>query len=118
MPLWFTDILDPAADLDTTIAIATVDIDPLTSEDFTDAEVALLTENGFAVCNTGDDTGTLYAVTYFQYMRNKKSLTGIVPRKITLASGDWCLTPVIKVFAGDDANYATTVTAVNIGIIR
>jgi hypothetical protein len=118
MPLWFADILDPAVDLSGTWAIATEDIDPITSSSFTASEKDLLISNGFAVCNVADAAGIVYAVTYFQYMKNKYSLTGLIPRKIALAAGDWCLTPVVKIFAGNHASYATTVTALNIGVIK
>ena len=106
-PLWFNDI-------EYHNLVTPADFDPLVTAAAHD--VGLYIRNGFAVKNATANVGHIYAVTLAQYLANHKSVTGIVPRRIDLDGYDWCLTPIVKVF-DTVAPYASTVTAINVGII-
>jgi len=108
-PIWFDDIEE--------YSIATADFNPGTTVTAYDHEN--YQRNGFALKNGTETAGFIRAVTLAQYLRNNKSVTGIVPRRIDLNGGDWALTPLIKVFAANDATYPSTgMTIVNIGLIK
>lgn len=111
-PLWFDDI--EAA------SIAAADFDPITTLDVpaTEHEIGRYSRNGFGVKNGTETAAFIRAVTLAQYRANHNSLTGVVPRTIYLNGGDWCLTPVVKVFAANDATYPSTgMTNINVGWI-
>lgn len=107
-PLWFDDII--------AFDISTTDFDPIATE--ADHDIGQYTRNGFGVKNGTETAAFIRAVTLAQYRANHKSLTGIVPRTIYLNGGDWCLTPVVKIFAADDGTYPSTgMTNINVGLI-
>lgn len=110
-PLWFEDIPDY-------VDISAADFSPIEDGALEDTEIEVYTKSGFGVKNATEDAGYIYAVTWHQYEANRRDLTGIVPRQIYLLGGDWALTPLVKVFAGDDDEYASTVTTINVGTIR
>lgn len=125
MPLWMEDITDYAS-------IATANFDPLATYQATPTSANLShmyshLKSGFAVKNATDNSGYIYAITWNQletYLKANKGLvetswsySGIVPRQIHLAAGEWCVTPLAKVFADNDGTYASTVTTINVGRI-
>lgn len=126
LPLWFEDI--PVYQ-----SIATADYDPIATYQASLMDSSDLTlmnslvAHGFGVKNATEDAGYIYAITlnqYLDYLSENKGieavdidLSGIVPRQIQLMGGEWCVTPIVKVFADDDVTYASTVVTVNIGRI-
>jgi hypothetical protein len=126
IPFWFEDILDYAS-------IATTDFDPIAtyvggSKATSDlSKLNKYIKGGFGVKNATDNSGYIYAVTWAQfqdYISTNRgvvpanyTLAGIVPRQIFLASGEWCLTPIVKVFKDNDGTYASTVATINTGRI-
>lgn len=112
-PLWFDDI--------EAVSIASADFNPITdlgAVPATEHQVGRYIRNGFGVRNGSETAAFIRAITLAQYRANNKSLVGIVPRTIYLNGGDWCLTPVVKVFAANSGTYPSTgMTNVNIGLI-
>lgn len=126
IPFWFEDILNYAS-------IATTDFDPIATYQagsMASADLSKLNmyvKGGFGVKNATDNSGYIYAVTWAQfqtYLNQNKgvlpaswTLAGIVPRQIFLAAGEWCVTPIVKVFKDNDGTYASTVVTINTGRI-
>jgi len=124
-PLWFNNITDYAS-------IAVADFSPVatylagaaTSVRLSACNVYI--KHGFAVKNATENAGYIWAITWTDYQgylaTNKENplvITSITPRQIYLLAGEWCLTPVIKVFAGNDGSgHASTVATINVGTIR
>jgi hypothetical protein len=107
-PLWFDDEQD--------VSIATANFDPMLTEAAHD--VGKFSHNGYGIKNCTETAGLVRVITVFQYRANRNSVTGIVPRTVRLNGGDWCLTPVVKVFATNDANYPSIgMTYITVGII-
>ena len=109
LPIWF-DHIESAS-------IATANYDPIV----TLAGLKTLghfTSNGFGLKNGTETAAFIRAITLAQYRMNRNSCTGVVPTTIHLNGGDWCLTPLIKVFAANDGTYPSTgMTTVDIGWI-
>jgi hypothetical protein len=127
LPLWFRDILSYSS-------IGTVAIDPVATYQASakaTSNLSLMNEyvaHGFGVKNATDTAAYIFAITLAQYesyvtqnrgiLPANYVLTGITPRQIHLAAGEWCLTPIVKVFAGNaGGGFASTVTVVNVGLI-
>jgi len=79
--------------------------------------------HGFMVKNATTNIGHIYAITWYQYVRDGhysyidfRTGVALVPRRIDLDGYDWCITPLAKVF-DTVAPYASTVTAINVGKI-
>ena len=126
LSLWFEDILAYSS-------IATANVDPIAvyqAGSMATSDLSLMNEyvaHGFGVKNATDTAGYIYAITFSQfesYLKQNRGilpvnyvLTGIVPRQIHLAAGEWCVTPIVKVFKDNDGTYPSTITTVNIGRI-
>jgi hypothetical protein len=127
IPFWFECITDYTS-------IATADFDPIATYKNGAQTSALLSKmnsyvaNGFGVKNATDNAGYIYAITYCQYddylFKNPNispasiDLSGITPRQIDLAGHEWCVTPIVKVFADNaGGGYASTVVTINVGRI-
>lgn len=126
LPLWMDDFLYYGS-------IATSNYDPIATYQAgakTSVLNAVLWEaikGGFAVKNATADAGYIYAITWRQFedyrLQNKQlteatwDLSAIVPRQIYLLGGEFALTPIVKVFAGNDATYKSTVATINVGKI-
>ena len=126
VPFWFDCITDYAS-------IATSAFDPIATYQGGAQTAALLSTmnmyvaNGFGVKNATDNSGYIYAITWCQYndykIKNQAitpatiNLAGITPRQIHLSAGEWCVTPIVKVFADNDGTYPSTVTTINVGRI-
>jgi len=127
LPLWFQDIISYSS-------IATTDLDPIATYKASakaTSDLSLMNQyvaHGFGVKNATDTGAYIFAITLAQYKSYVSQnrgilpasyvLTGITPRQIHLAAGEWCLTPIVKVFAGNaGGGFASTVGTVNIGII-
>jgi hypothetical protein len=113
-PLWFHDI--------EYWNIAIQDFDPPGQQ--TQYNIGDYMSNGFGVKNATATAGYIYAITWYQYESDGHNSfidfrTGLalVPRRIDLDGYDWCITPLAKVFADNDANYPSTITAINVGKI-
>jgi hypothetical protein len=97
--------------------IATANFDPITlGTDVTgtlnDSGIGKYSRNGFLV--RPDTDGALYGITYDQYIRNYKSLTGLTPQKFLGLANTWIECPFVKVYAASDAQYGSTSAYVNI----
>jgi hypothetical protein len=126
LPIIFEDIVAYAA-------IGTADYDPIATYkggSMAEADLSVLgtfINNGFGVQNATATGAYIYAITWSQFDAYKKrnkglaaasySLTGITPRQIWIGAGDWAQTPIVKVFAGNDATYKSTVTTICVGRI-
>jgi hypothetical protein len=124
MPFFVTDIVNY-------YTLAAVDFSPIddTPAIFSATEEDLYIKNGFMFYNATDNSGIAYVVTWneFQIHRqqqnralvtNAQVLALCTPVAVYLASGDWCMTPVVKVFNIQNGQYLSTVTMINIGTIR
>lgn len=125
-PLWMEDFLAYQS-------IATTAYDPIATYQASakaTSDLATLNKHvkgGFSVKNATENSGYIYAVTWSQFedylSQNRKlteanwDLSGIVPRQIFLLGGEWALTPIVKVFKGNDGTYASTVVTINVGRI-
>lgn len=126
LPLWFKDFLGYQG-------IATTAYDPIATYQASaktttnEATLNVAIKGGFAVKNATENAGVIYAVTLTQfedYLALNKgitkanwSLTGITPRAIYLAAGEWALTPLVKVYAGNHGAYPSTVVTINVARI-
>ena len=110
MPLWFEDI--------EYVSVATANYSPSEDESLSEANVAKYVQSGFVVMNCGDDAGYVEAITWEQYRANSLSLTGLTPRKLYAASMDVVYTPIVKVYAADDVTYPSSISTLNIGIVK
>jgi len=110
MPLYFEDI--------DYVSVATANYSPSENESLSAALKAKYMQSGFIVMNCTSDLAYVYAITWEQYRANKNSLTGLEPKQLYAASGDVVYTPLVKVYAGNDATYPSTMTMLNIGIIK
>ena len=86
-------------------------------------------KSGFLAANATDTAGLAYVVTWNEFQLHRQEanrdlvadvtvLALCAPVAIYLASGDWTMTPIVKIFATENQTYPTTVTYVNIGTIR
>jgi len=96
---------------------------------FTATQEEVYTKNGFLAMNATDNSGLVYVITWneFQIHRAQTNhalvadlavLALCTPVAIYLASGDWTMTPIVKVFADNDQTYPSTVVTLNIGTVR
>ena len=114
------------------VSIAAANFDPLAVYQATPTAANLShmythLKNGFGVKNATDTSGVLWAVTWSQFEDYRKAnkgiaetawtWAGIVPREIHLLAGEWCATPIAKVYANNTQGYAGTVTIINVGRI-
>ena len=86
-------------------------------------------KNGFLAMNATATAGLLYCITWqeFQLHRlrsnrnlvtNTQVLALCTPVAIYVSECNWTMTPIVKIFAGTNQTYPTTVVTVNIGTIR
>ena len=110
MPLYFEDI--------DYVSVATANYSPSENESLSAADKAKYMQSGFIIMNCTDSLTYAYAITWEQYRANNKSLTDLVPKQLYAASADVIYTPVVKVYAGNDATYPSTMVTLNIGLIK
>jgi hypothetical protein len=105
-------------------SIATADFDPITTlhdarhvhpVEMNDSEVGKYSRGGFLV--RPNDDGLLYGITWEDYIRNHKSLTGLTPQAFLGAVDAWIECPFVKVYACNDATYKTVATYINVAPI-
>ena len=94
--------------------ISASDFSPLEGV-LTDAEQQKYIKRGFAVKGNAD--GTIYVITWREWIHHRKVLADCTPVAIYALGSQWEPLPVIKVFSHSDQTYATTSTAINVGII-
>ncbi len=95
-------------------SIATEDFSPTVDPSLTDEQIGIYEDKGFLVKPNAD--GALYGITLYHYLKNGKSLTGLVPQQYIGKDGQWIECRLIKVYAANDATYASIATAINVGI--
>lgn len=95
-------------------SIATADFSPTEDPSLTESEIGAYTEKGFLVKPNAD--GALYCITLHAYEANDNTVDGLIPQQYLGKDGQWLECRVVKVFAANDATYASIATAVNIGI--
>ena len=114
-PLMFREVLDAS--------IATADYDPLaTAAASRTKDQKAAVDRG--VCVRGDTTGSLYVITWNAYHQNRDALTiaaggkaDLTPVPLRSIANVWEMVPVIKVYAANDATYASASGNINIGIL-
>ena len=105
-------------------AIGVADFDPTNDVTIIARDKPNYLKNGFMVKNASTNIGHIFAITFHQYEANQRQLvnwiTGValVPVRIDLDGYDWVLTPLVKVFAGNDATYPSTVMYITVGWIK
>jgi hypothetical protein len=98
--------------------IATANFDPITAATDTygtalnTSQVGTYSRNGFLV--RPDTDGALYGITYDQYIRNHKSLSGLTPQKFLGLANTWVECPFVKVYSNADGTYASTSSYINV----
>ena len=78
----------------------------------TDQQISVYSGRGFLV--RPDTDGLFYGITYSAYIRNHKSLTGLVPQGFLALANTWIECPFIKVYAKNDGTYANAASYCNI----
>jgi len=120
-----------ATDITHYVSIALANFSPIEDQPavFTATQEEIYTKNGFLAMNATDNSGLVYVITWneFQIHRAQTNhalvadlavLALCTPVAIYLASGDWTMTPIVKVFAGNNQTYPSTVVTINVGTIR
>jgi hypothetical protein len=95
-------------------SVATEDFSPTEDPSLSAVEIGLYVEKGFIVRPDAD--GDVYGITLYAYLRNNKSLTGLIPQKFLGSQNQWVECRFIKIYPSNDTNYKTTATAINVGI--
>jgi hypothetical protein len=120
-----------ATDITHYVSIATADFSPIEDQPaaLTATQEELYTKSGFIVSNATDNSGVVYVITWneFQIHRtqsNRALVTDLqvlalcTPIRIYLASGDWTMTPIVKVYADNNQTTPSTVVTINVGTVR
>jgi hypothetical protein len=98
--------------------IATADFDPITAATdtygtaFNASQIGRYSSGGFLV--RPDTDGAFYGITYDQYIRNHKSLTGLLPAKFLGLANTWIECPFIKICAANTGGYVGTSAYCNV----
>jgi hypothetical protein len=124
-PFWFENITDY-------YDLSSGNFDPVgdyQASGMTDADESVMwsyVKNGFGVKNATDDSGILKVVTWSDfdaYVKANKDMTAadyvmasITTRTVQLSAGEWCVTPIVKVYEYDETSVSTILT-INIGRI-
>ena len=113
------------------VSVAAADFSPIEDQPaaFTATQEDIYIKNGFLAMNATATAGLLYCITWqeFQLHRlrsnrdlvtNTQVLALCTPVAIYVSECNWTMTPIVKIFAGTNQTYPTTVVTVNIGTIR
>ena len=98
--------------------IATANFDPITAATDTygnalnASQIGSYSRNGFLV--RPDTDGAFYGITYDQYVRNHKSLSGLIPQKFLGLANTWIECPFIKIYAANDGTYPSVAAYCNV----
>jgi hypothetical protein len=103
-------------------SIATIDYSPIEdpSPPISTSELGMIEKNGFLVRPNAD--GDVYGITLYDYLRNidkttqKPCLTNLVPEPFDGLAHTWIECRFVKVYSHTDAHYASTPTAITIGV--
>lgn len=95
-------------------SIATEDFSPIEDPSLSVAEIGAYTEKGFLV--KPNASGTLYAITLYDYNRNGKSLTGLRPEPYPGVENEWIECRLVKVYRVNTGTYRSVATQITIGI--
>ena len=111
------------------VSIAAANFDPLTTDTdwrgaLNDSQYDYYVKNGFLARPNAD--GAFYAITWAQLedamgrahgLTRVQVLATLVPQQFLGAQSQWIECLLVKVFAANDQTYASTATAINVGII-
>ena len=78
----------------------------------TDQQISVYSGRGFLV--RPDVDGLFYGITYADYVRNHKSLTGLVPQGFLALANTWIECPFVKIYGHTDGTYASAASYCNI----
>lgn len=127
-PLWFSDLAG-------LYSVATMAFDPFATYNASaktasdESDLRKYVKNGFGVKNATDASVDIYVITWEQYQdyltTHKETpyddtlIHTITARQVQLGAGEWCLTPVVKVYAANDGDYSPLAgaTYIQVGII-
>ena len=112
------------------VVLGTGDFSPIedSPDTFSATEEDVYIKNGFLINNASDTAGYAYCITWEEFqMRRQVSNRSLVnnagvlalctPVRIYLASGEWCPTPLVKVYSTYD-KFMTEISHCNVGTIR
>lgn len=94
--------------------ITTADFSPSEDPSLTETQINRYMDKGFIARPDAD--GAFYGITLHAYLENKKSLTGLIPERFNGLADTWIECRYVKIFASNDASYATVANHVTIGI--
>jgi hypothetical protein len=105
--------------------IRTAAFDPITTlHDAKNVHPAEMNDSRLGTYKTGgflvrpDTDGKVYMITLDSYLKNKSSLTGLVPQAFLGSANSWIECPVVKVFSLDDATYTdSTPSYINVALV-
>lgn len=104
--------------------IRTANFDPITTlhdgknahpTEMNDSRLGTYTKAGFIV--RPDTDGVIYMITLDSYLKNKSSLTGLLPQAFLGAANSWIECPVVKVYALNDGTYPATSSYINVALV-
>lgn len=95
-------------------SIATADFSPVEDPSLEEHEIGAYTEKGFLVRPNAD--GNIYCIPLYDYEKNGKDLTGLVPEPFDGLAHTWIECRMVKVFASNDGSYGSTPTAITVGV--
>jgi hypothetical protein len=101
-------------------SISTANYSPIDDPSFDQEELGTIEQKGFLVRPNAD--GDFYGITLYAYQRNLNAttkvptLTGLTPTRYLGSQNQWIECRFVKIYAHNDGVYASTCTAVNIGI--
>lgn len=84
--------------------------DPSTDTNF----LGVIESKGFLV--RPDTDGALYGITLYDYINNGNSVTGLIPEKFLGLASTWIECRFVKIYAKNDALYASASDYINIGV--
>ena len=94
--------------------VTTEDFDPSNDPSLTANQIGRYVDKGF-LCRPDAD-GAFYGITLHAYEANGKSTVGLIPERFNGLADTWIECRYVKIFASNDANYATVANHVTIGI--
>lgn len=105
--------------------IRTAAFDPITTlHDAKNAHPVEMNDSRLGQYKTGgflvrpDTDGKVYMITLDSYLKNRSSLTGLIPQAFLGQANTWIECPVVKVFALDDATYTdSTPSYINVALV-
>jgi len=120
-----------ATDITHYVTVATAAFSPIEDAPaaFTASAEETYIKSGFIIMNASATAGLARCITWQEFqlhrLRSNRDLVTdtqvlalCTPVAIYLSESQWTMTPIVKVFAGNDQTYPSTVTYINVGTVR